>query len=299
MMDFPTMMEDFFATHDYSPYTVAHYRRWLEEVYQALPEVFSPPESPLWNTPTIKRRFQEWFHDLPYALTQKKQMFYALRAFLRWVYGERHPLLAIRMRFPEPPPPVREFDEQDALRLLHSFDRSKPIGIRDFALALLWMDTGLRVSEMARLTLSNLSLKARELRVLAKGRRWRRAVFSHDTAEALRQWLYIRSQYARPGVDAVFISLGAHRGKPLTREGLKVIVRKWGKALGIQLSPHDFRRFFATMTTRNGAPLLIVAEAGGWKNVKTVKRYTTALRPEDIDTYLPSRVLMRILNSGK
>lgn len=298
-MDLNALLEDFFATRDYSPYTVLHYRRWIEKAYQEHPEIFVAADADIWNTPGIKQAFRDWIQELPYADSQKKQLFYALRAFLKWAYGERHPLLSLQMKFPVPPPPVREVNESAVVRLLQTFDRETPRGKRDWALALLWIDTGLRVGEMARVTLSSLYLDKRELHVLAKGRRWRRAVFSQETALALQDWLTIRQSIARPGVDAVFVSLGTFRGKGLTRNGLRVIVRKWGKSIGIHMSPHDFRRLFATLATRSGAPERIVAEAGGWRSTEMIRRYTSALKPEDIEPYSPARRVLRQLDGNK
>ncbi len=294
-MDIDALLEDFFATRDYSPYSVRNYRRWIKMVYQECPKVFEPAEAKVWEIPATKQNFKDWLNSLPYASSQKKHIFYALRAFLRWLYDDWHPLLTMHLRFPTPLPPVRAFDEAAAVRLLETFNRNTPKGVRDWALALLWMDTGLRVAEMARVTLSTLFLEQRELRVLAKGRRWRRAVFSLETAQALREWLAIRPSIAKPGVDAVFVSVGTYKGEALTRDGLRVIVRRWGESIGVPISPHDFRRLFATVATRAGAPERIVAEAGGWQSTEMIRRYTSALRPEDIEPYSPARrVLGRV-----
>ncbi len=298
-MDLETLLDDFFATRDYSPYTIQHYRRWIEKTYHEHPEIFAAPDSDVWRRPGAKQAFRDWVNGLPYADSQKKQLFYALRAFVKWAYGERHPLLSMQMKFPVPPPPVREADEQAIVRLLKTFNRETPRGKRDWALALLWIDTGLRVGEMARVTLPHLYLEKRELHVLAKGRRWRRAVFSRETAEALQDWLAIRPSIARPGVDAVFVSLGTFRGKGLTRDGLRVIVRKWGESIGVHISPHDFRRLFATLATRSGAPERIVAEAGGWNSTEMIRRYTSALKPEDIEPYSPARRVLQKIGKGK
>ena len=294
-MDLDRLLEDFFATRDYSPYSVRNYRRWITMAYQNCPDIFAPADAKAWETPTAKRAFKDWLNALPYAPSQKKHIFYAVRAFLRWRYDGWHPLLTMQMRFPTSLPPVRAFDEAAAVRLLETFDRDTPKGIRDWALALLWMDTGLRVAEMARVSLPALFLDQRELRVLAKGRRLRRAVFSPETAQALREWLAIRPSIAKPDVEAVFVSVGTHKGEGLTRDGLRVIVRRWGESIGVPISPHDFRRLFATVATRAGAPERIVAEAGGWRSTEMIRLYTRALRPEDIDPYSPARrVLSRV-----
>jgi len=78
---------------------------------------------------------------------------------------------------------------------------------------------------------------------------------------------------------------------------LKVIMRKLGAKAGIgKLSPHDFRRTFATLAIRAGAPTRLVQLAGGWKNLEMVERYSRALVVSDFQTYLPSN---QVLNNGE
>jgi len=86
-------------------------------------------------------------------------------------------------------------------------------------------------------------------------------------------------------------------GQRLTHHGLQYIVRWWGEKAKIgKLSPHDFRRTFATQATRAGAPQRVAMTAGRWKDERVFRRYTQAIEPADIDPYSP---VMQVMNGGK
>jgi integrase len=93
--------------------------------------------------------------------------------------------------------------------------------------------------------------------------------------------------------DAVFVGVGGSKpGQRLTTSGLRVIVRKWGDGAGLgQISPHVFRRTFATLATIGGAPSRMVQLAGRWSRIEEVERYTRALTLDRFYDYLPSTML--------
>ena len=74
----------------------------------------------------------------------------------------------------------------------------------------------------------------------------------------------------------------------MTRDGIKVEVAKWGQAAKIgKLSPHDFRRSFATMATLMGAPQRIAKLGGRWKDDKTFECYVRHIALKDMEPYYP------------
>jgi len=224
---------------------------------------------------------------------QRCVAFYALRAYLRWRWGDNHPALLAKI------PAVKSKKQRVltadlALRLLASFDTSTAAGSRDLALCAVALDTGLRCSELCRLALPDVDLSARTLQVLVKGGQWGIGIFSEQTAFYIDGWLSWRMP--APGVETVFVSFQHARcGCSLTREGLQGIVKRWGVRLGIKLSPHDLRRTFATLTTIFGAPSRVVQEAGRWSSITMVERYTGSLNASAIAPYLP---VSRLLKAG-
>jgi len=163
------------------------------------------------------------------------------------------------------------------------FDASAPKGARDLAMAATLLDTGLRASELCRLQLADVDLDRRVLEVIVKGGQWGAGIFSDRTAEYISAWLQARR--AARGVGAMFVNVQS--GGQLTRDGLKCIVREWGRAIGIKLSPHDFRRSFATISSVFGAPSRLVQLGGRWSSIEMVEHYTRGLQADALRPFLP------------
>ena len=245
---------------------------------------------------------RSWLMSHPtWGPTMRWLAFAAIKKYLRWSYGENHPALKLKMRR-LPSPPQRTLNTDQVRSLLHSFDRTTPKGCRDYALVLLLLDSGLRSSEICRLEIKKLDMKSRKLTVRVKGGEWGQAVFSDDTQAALLDWLKVRMRFVKSGCDTVFISLGGNRpGTAITRHGLQVIMRHWAARVGFAegLSPHDFRRTFATIATRQGAPEQIVMRAGRWRDAEVFSRYTQSLQPEDLEPYFPSVAVLNYIQKHR
>jgi site-specific recombinase XerD len=276
-------LEDFFAIHTWSKNTIDRYRRALTKFLDAYPD--PSPEK------LSAGQLREWLETQPgWGSTSKNVALNAIRNFLRWQYGEEHPALRCRVRI-VPPAPQRAVTPSQIENLLSAFE-GRPTGVRDRAILGVFVDTGARVAEVAGMEMRNLDLGERKIKFLQKGARWRTGMFSPVTREWLRHWLDERSSIAvANGRRYLFVSLAANsrRGHPLSTDGLQVIVRRWGDWAGFKVSPHDFRRGFAVMSTRNGAPQNVAMVAGGWEDERTFRRYVQSLQVEDIDPYLPTR----------
>lgn len=223
----------------------------------------------------------------------------AARAFYKFHFGEKHAVISLRVRRDDPGP-QRTLDEQGLMQLISSFDTTTIKGIRDLALVLLLVDTGLRASEVCRAELRYLNMAERRLDVIVKGGHWAACSFFDYTAAQLEQWLGVRSIVARPTTKTVFVSIGGLRpGRPLTRDGLRSVFRRLGSNSGLGLiSPHDLRRTMATLSIRAGAPTRIVQLAGRWKSIRMVERYSRALNPKDFAPYSPANNLMGLDEEG-
>ena len=104
-----------------------------------------------------------------------------------------------------------------------------------------------------------------------------KACFSDATARRLEARLRVR--LARSGVDEVFVFIGGTTPrKKLTTRGLCIILRKLGQRAGIEdVSPHAFRRAFACLATKTGAPGRVLKDMGWWSDIKMVELYIQAL----------------------
>ena len=87
----------------------------------------------------------------------------AIRSFIRHTYGEEHPFMRMKVRHVESPP-QRTLTEDQVIQLLNSLDTDSPTGIRNKAMVMLMLDTGLRANEMCTLVLSKLNLDGKQLK---------------------------------------------------------------------------------------------------------------------------------------
>lgn len=205
-----------------------------------------------------------------------------IKKYLGWLYGASHPALGARIKRVRGKVP-RCLDRETVSVLLALFDRHDPKGARDLALCSLALDTGLRASELCRLQQGDTDTEMRKLQVLVKGGAWEWAVFSPQTAAHIEHWKQFRARLNPRGHLFVHIKTG----EGLTSAGLYSIVGAWGDRIGIKLSPHDFRRTFATISSENGAPDRVIMEGGRWKSTQMVTRYTRSLRLEAMRRWLP------------
>ncbi len=154
------------------------------------------------------------------------------------------------------------------------------VAIRDRAILEILYGCGLRVSELSSLSMADMSLVDRSLRVVGKGRRERLAFFGDKAVAAMSAWLRVRSalKHAKSGFldpHAVFVST---RGRRIGPRAIQLLVRAWGlRGAGRgDLHPHALRHTFATHLLDGGADLRAIQELLGHRSLSTTERYTHA-----------------------
>lgn len=267
-------VSNFLASHPFSDATKNTYRRVLESLIRHDTASWSPSDLLAF----VQR--DKWGN------AWQCTALYACRKFLRWLHGKDHPALSAKLKRIKPKP-QRSLTYEQVIELLASFDTYTAIGARDQAIAAIALDTGLRVAELARIQLADVDREHRVITVIVKGGQWEFAFYSLDTAAILERWLHFR--VPADGVNALFVSLRENKdkGRQITTNGMKAIIKKWSKQLGFPLSGHDFRRSFARLTTRNGAPSRLLQIAGRWSDIKMVEHYTQGIEAQAIEPFLP------------
>ena len=208
------------------------------------------------------------------------------KKYLAWAHGQLHPALGAKIKRIRGKVPRTMYRSQ-VMALLASFDTMSTKGARDLAIASLLLDTGLRESEICQLQQAYTDTEHRTLQVLVKGGSWEFAVFSEETAAHIENWKRFRQRLNPHG----FLFVHCKTGEGLTAPGLYSVVKAWGKKVGFALSPHDFRRTFATLASEGGAPDRVIMEGGRWKSTQMVTRYTRALKLESMRQWLPMKTL--------
>ncbi|CAD2075329.1 Tyrosine recombinase XerD [Jeotgalicoccus aerolatus] len=169
-------------------------------------------------------------------------------------------------------PVVLSIEEMETL--LQAPDKT-PQGIRDNAIMELLYASGLRVSELINLKLSDLNLDMGFIHVYGKGDKERIVPTTEYVAEKLND--YIKNQrlmlLKHENTDILFLT---NRGKGFTRQGLWKTIKKYVLISGISknITPHTFRHSFATHLIENGADLRAVQEMLGHSDISTTQVYT-------------------------
>ena len=159
--------------------------------------------------------------------------------------------------------------------------RSEAIARRDRAMLELLYATGMRIAELAGLTLDRIDLRRSRLRVVGKGRKERELLFGRPAAQALGSYLAhgrpVLASAPRGGAGAA----GAHlfvnaRGGPLSARGARLVTERWARGVGVPpgTSPHTLRHSFATHLLEGGADLRVVQELLGHASLQTTQIYT-------------------------
>jgi integrase/recombinase XerD len=155
--------------------------------------------------------------------------------------------------------------------------RSTPEAKRDKAMLELLYATGMRVTELVSLNLTDIILNdgTAYVRCLGKGAKERTVPIHEHAAESLLAYLKEgRRKLVRvPGEKALFVN---RRGERLTRQGFWLILKGYAQSAHIRsgVTPHTLRHSFATHMLRGGAPLRHVQELLGHANISTTQVYT-------------------------
>lgn len=207
----------------------------------------------------------------------------ATRMYLRWQYGMSHPAINAkikRIRGKIHPTITKEKKDE----LLASFDRHSRAGARNLAMAAVWIQTGLRLSEICNLKQATVDTEHLRLYALVKGGKWRFGIYSEDTAAHIEHWKRFRENLNPQGG---YLFINTFTGKQLTPAGVQSIVKQWGIRIDVHLTPHMFRRGFATQTAENGGNARSVMAGGGWDSEQMYNHYTKLFQLESLRKWLP------------
>jgi integrase/recombinase XerD len=182
--------------------------------------------------------------------------------------------------------------EAQVTSLLDSVLVTEPIHRRDLALIELLYATGARISEAVGLSIGEIDMDARLVRLYGKGAKERIVPFGSTAAAALDDWfspsgraMVVPAQWrSRDDAEAVFLNT---RGGRLTRQAAWQVIKKYGTRAGIgdELSPHVLRHSCATHLLDHGADLRVVQEMLGHASISTTQIYTKVSQERLWDVY--------------
>ena len=170
-------------------------------------------------------------------------------------------------------------------KLIHAPDSRKPGGLRDRAMLELLYATGIRVTELIQLRMSNLDMGLGLVRVTGKGNKQRIVPVHAAALRAISEYIASGRPLLLKGRVSPCIFVTA-RGGAMTRQAFWATVKVNGKKAGIfhNLSPHVLRHTFATHLLEGGADLRSVQTMLGHADLSTTEIYTHVVRSRLRDT---------------
>ena len=165
--------------------------------------------------------------------------------------------------------------ESDVERLLAAPTVTQPLGLRDRAMLEVLYATGLRVSELVTIEMTQINLRQGVVRITGKGNKERLVPLGEEAIDWLQRYLdearpdLVRGRPAR----AVFVT---RRGGAMSRQSFWYMIRKYAHLAEIEvhLSPHTLRHAFATHLLNHGADLRVVQMLLGHSDISTTQIYT-------------------------
>ncbi len=203
----------------------------------------------------------------------------AIKTFYSWITEQglisANPLAPVKI--PKKPKTLPKVYTEPELRALLA---AAEANIRDKAIVSLFIDSGIRLGELAGIKMGNLDIDAGWVKVMGKGRKERIVPFQSDAAQCLE--LYVAAKRQNAGKDD-FLFL-TEDGLPLSKRGVQSLLVRLGKKAGVQerLSPHKLRHSFATLGSNYGANLEQLRIILGHSDIKTTSDSYLNLRDGDV-----------------
>jgi integrase/recombinase XerD len=167
---------------------------------------------------------------------------------------------------------------EEARRVLNQPDTQTRLGIRDKAILEMFYSTGIRLDEMARLTIHDVDYRNGFVRVTGKGSKQRMVPVGRKACDYVREYLQkVRAEWSKANRDerALWLSYFAPHG-PLKSQMIEVMVKQYGREAGMEksVSPHVWRHTCATHLVSNGSNIVYVQRLLGHRSLSTTQVYT-------------------------
>lgn len=239
-----------------------------------------------------RKTIVHYLASLQFSKKRVKNIHTSLSSLWTWAVSEGYCSSHILRQIKPPRPekrPILPFTREQILDMLESTHSSKEYsrpgkracrnrlksGLRDRAIILLLLDTGIRASELCGIRIKD--IKPGGVYVQGKGSKDRIVPLSEPTRSALLAYLGDR----KDPDDFVFKT---EQGHPLTRDALRLIIRRIGDRAGVNdAHPHRFRHTFAITFLRNGGDPFTLQMILGHETLDMVRRYL-AIAQSDIDS---------------
>lgn len=195
----------------------------------------------------------------------------AVRSFYGYLIEEEdihleNPVIRkIALRIPSPLP--QHLQDRDVVGFFEYVKKS-----RDIALFMLMLRCGLRVEEVAHLTLGDIDYSRSQIMVkCGKGKKDRVVYISNDAASALAK--YLRKRPVTKEQKIFLVEKGVCRGQPISVRGIQKRIEYYSRKSGLKVSCHKLRHTMATQLLNADADLVTIQDLLGHTRIRTTQRY--------------------------
>lgn len=197
----------------------------------------------------------------------------AVRAFFGFLCREglidRNPMQKVRM--PKVPSKVvPTLSEKDLVKLFSRPDRNTDAGFRDYALMLVFVDTGARLSEVANMRVEDVDLEGGYLKVMGKGGKERYIPFGRKVARVLLKYR-LKHRPQPLGTERFFLT---RDGRPLDAARIAKVISGYGREAGLKrCHAHMLRHTSSVMYLRNGGDAFTLQKKLGHTSLQMTRHY--------------------------
>ncbi|MFC1872141.1 tyrosine-type recombinase/integrase [Chloroflexota bacterium] len=198
------------------------------------------------------------------GLATRHASYRVIKTFYRWLnseYGFPNPIDGM----PSPilgKPILPSFEKSQVDFLIDNVSAS-----RDKAIIALFVESGLRLSELTNIKPQHIAWDTRTIRIIGKGRKEAYAPFGGLSEGYLREWL------------------GKHTPNGniwgINERGIQIMLRRLKDKTGLPCNPHTFRRTFACLLRKQGLDTMTIKDLGRWESLEMVQRYTRSITFQD------------------
>jgi len=198
-----------------------------------------------------------------------------VRSFFRYLEKESHLTSnpAEVVKAPKVPRHLPKAIDVDQVQVLLNISDTDELAIRDIAMLELFYSSGLRLSELVSLNISDLELQEKQIRVTGKGNKMRITPVGKYAVKALQRWFELRKQWVDENEQAVFVT---QKGTRISQRSVQARLKAWGEKqmLNSGLHPHRLRHSFASHLLESSGDIRAVQELLGHENLSSTQIYT-------------------------
>ena len=199
----------------------------------------------------------------------------ALKAFSSWLFAEKYTVdnRLKNLKLPKAPANMVEpLTPEEVKVIISNINKNSPSGLRNYAIVVTMLDSGLRASEAANIKLGQANFEGGYIKVLGKGSKERIVPIGKVTQKAL--WQYVTLSRPKPikeDCDNLFLS---NCGCPITVNTIKLLCSRLARVSGIRrLHAHLCRHTFAINYLLNGGDIFSLQEILGHTTLEMVRHY--------------------------